>query len=98
MFPCTGCGLCCQNISNVLELKKLDLGDGVCKYFDCINNSCMIYKNRPKICRIDTMFEVKYKKQFLTKNIFYKENAKVCNLLQEQNNVNINFRVKILGE
>ena len=49
MFPCTGCGLCCQNITNIEELKEYDLGNGVCKYFDSISNKCKIYDDRPNI-------------------------------------------------
>lgn len=80
------------------KTKKLDLGNGVCKYFNTIDNFCTIYKNRPDICRIDRMFENKYQQHFLTKNIFYKENARVCNWLQEKHCINDNFRVKIRGE
>ena len=39
MFPCTSCGLCCQNISTVVELKEFDLGNGVCKHLDTLNNN-----------------------------------------------------------
>jgi len=96
MFPCTGCGLCCQNISEIDELKEFDLGNGTCKYLDIKNGFCEIYETRPKICRIDEMYEMKYKKNF-TKKEFYLENAKVCNFLQEQYNIDISFRI-ILGE
>ena len=98
MFPCTRCGLCCQNISTIPELRELDLGNGICKYFNAIDNSCIIYKNRPDICRIDKMFKNKYQQQFLTKNMFYKENARVCNLLQQKHHIDDNFRVRIRGE
>lgn len=94
MFPCTGCGLCCQNISTVEELKEFDLGNGTCKHFDLINNSCRIYDDRPQICRVDEMFTITYS-NFFTKEEFYIENAKVCNKLQEQYGINENFRVKI---
>ena len=94
MFPCTGCGLCCQNISTVEELKEFDLGTGICKYFDLITNSCMIYDSRPDICKVDTMFNLKYKKYF-TKEEFYIENANVCNSLQEQYEINESFRITI---
>jgi len=94
MFPCTSCGLCCQNISTVEELKAFDLGNGVCKYFDTISNKCKIYEDRPQICRVDKMFDIQYSKYF-TKEEFYIENAKVCNSLQEQYKINDSFRVKI---
>lgn len=94
MFPCSGCGLCCQNISEVKELKEYDLGNGICKYFDTISNKCEIYDNRPDICNIEKMYEVEYFKYF-TKLDFYKENAKVCNLLQDNNKLNKSYRIKI---
>jgi len=65
MFPCTNCGLCCQNIFSIEELKDYDLGNGVCKNFDFKKNNCKIYDNRPNICRIDKMFNIKYSKYFL---------------------------------
>ena len=94
MFPCTSCGLCCQNISTVKELSEFDLGNGTCKHFNIVNNSCNIYETRPSICKIDEMFEDKYN-QFFTKQEFYTENAKVCNLLQETYKLDNSFRVKI---
>lgn len=95
-FPCTSCGLCCQNISNIEELKDYDLGNGICKHFDILNKNCKIYDDRPNICRVDTMFQLEYKKYF-TKEAFYIENAKVCNALQEQYGLNESFKI-IVGE
>jgi Fe-S-cluster containining protein len=94
MFPCTSCGLCCQNISKIKELLEFDLGNGVCKYFNHIDNSCKIYDNRPQICRVDEMFKVKYNRYF-SREEFYIENAKVCNSLQEQYKINESFRIRI---
>lgn len=94
MFPCTGCGLCCKNISNIVELKDFDLGNGVCKHYDMKQNICKIYETRPDICRVDKMFNIKYNKHF-TKMDFYIENAKVCNELQNQYNLNDSFKIKI---
>lgn len=94
MFPCSSCGLCCQNIANIEELKEFDLGNGVCIHFDSISNSCKIYNNRPTICRVDKMFDVKYY-QYFTREEFYIENAKICNLLQKRYKINESFRVKI---
>jgi len=94
MFPCTSCGLCCQNISNIKELERYDLGNGVCKYSDTISNLCTIYENRPDICRVDKMFDLVYSKEF-TQEEFYIGNAKVCNDLQEQYKMDKSFRVKI---
>lgn len=96
MFPCTSCGLCCQNISTVAELKEFDLGDGICKHLDTLNNNCRIYETRPDICRIDKMYNMKYYKLY-KKNDFYIENAKVCNQLQEKYKLDDSFNV-IIGD
>jgi len=96
MFPCTGCGLCCQNITDIVELKEYDLGNGTCKYFDTIGGLCKIYETRPSICRIDKMFDMKYHKQF-TKDEFYKLNADACNAMQDRYKVDKSFKI-ILGE
>jgi len=96
MFPCTSCGLCCQNIRNIEELKEFDLGNGTCKYFNYNNQECTIYEHRPNICRVDKMFELVYYKKF-TREEFYIGNAKVCNALQVQYKFDKNFRVIIEG-
>jgi len=94
MFPCSNCGLCCQNIGGIIELQNFDLGNGVCKYFDPITHDCNIYDSRPEICSVDTMYEVKYK-QYFTKEEFYMQNANVCNTLQEQYKIDKSYRIKI---
>ncbi len=95
MFPCTSCGLCCQNIAGIGDLRDYDIGNGVCKHFNSITHSCDIYDDRPDICKIDKMFEIEYSKYF-TKKEFYIENAKVCNTLQDQYKLDKSFR--IIGE
>ena len=94
MFPCSSCGLCCQNISKVKELNHFDLGNGVCKYLNTKNNSCQIYETRPDICRVDKMFDIQYSQHF-KKEDFYILNAKVCNDLQEKYNLDKSYRLKI---
>lgn len=96
MFPCTQCGLCCQNISGIKELESFDLGDGICKYFDKKSSSCKIYEHRPNICKIDHMYKTEYKKYF-TKQEYYLKNATACNALQEACNMGTEYRIK-LGE
>jgi len=95
MFPCTSCGLCCQNISTVNELKEFDLGNGVCKFFNQSSNACQIYETRPAICRVDMMYELKYKDFFSGRHDFYIENAKVCNQLQLKAQLDQSFKVTI---
>ena len=94
MFPCTGCGLCCQNISHVEELVLFDTGNGVCKFFDASLKNCKIYDLRPDICRVDKMFEIKYFKHF-SKSDFYAINAGICNQLQIVYGMEEKFRIKL---
>ena len=96
-FNCTKCGICCQNIGHIKELKEYDLGNGICKYFDKTNNLCTIYENRPDICNIDLMYEKEYYK-FFTKKEFYILNAKVCNSLQECFGIDLSYRVNLEKE
>jgi len=96
MFPCSGCGVCCQNITTVKELKEFDIGNGVCKFFDRKTNSCTIYESRPNICKVDKMFDIKYSNEF-SKKEFYKLNARACNELQEKYHLDISYRIQ-LGE
>lgn len=96
MFPCTQCGLCCQNISSVIELKKFDIGNGVCKHYSIVDKSCKIYDLRPDICQIDKMYDLKYYKFFLKKD-FYIKNADICNQLQNKYKLDSSYKV-IIGE
>ncbi len=43
-FPCTSCGLCCKNITGIIELIGFDAGNGVCKFLDLETNLCKIYE------------------------------------------------------
>jgi len=96
MFPCTSCGLCCQHISSIKELKKFDLGNGVCKYLNTLTNQCCIYETRPEICRVDEMYDKKYNK-FYSKKDFYLINAEACNHLQLQHKLDDSYKV-IIGD
>ena len=96
MFPCSACGLCCQNISLVKELEDFDLGNGTCKYYDAINFKCTIYEKRPAICNVEKMFDLEYHK-FFSRNEFYILNANVCNDLQEKYNADKKYKIT-LGE
>ena len=82
-FPCTVCGACCLHIGGIAELAGFDLGNGICKHLDEKTNTCKIYANRPRICRVDAMFETfanSYSRQE-----FYALNLKACQILQQKN-------------
>jgi len=93
-LTCSSCGLCCQHIAKVPELKEFNLGNGTCKYYDALNKSCKIYETRPDICRVDRMYELRYHKDF-TKEEYRISNAKICNSLQEFYNLDESFRIKL---
>lgn len=96
MFPCSKCGLCCQNISTVEELIEFDLGNGVCKFFNYETKSCSIYDTRPNICRVSDMYKLKYYKDF-SKEEFFKINVNACNEIQDKYEFDISYRIN-LGE
>lgn len=93
-FACTKCGLCCQNIAHIKELRDFDRGDGVCKHLNLKTKECEIYAARPEICRVELMFE-KYFYEKYSKKEFYALNAKACNLMQENAGLGEEFRVVI---
>lgn len=82
-FACDCCGICCQTISNIEELKEYDLGNGICKFLNQEDKKCSIYANRPLICRIDRMYETYYAKT-MTREEFYCLNQEACNILKNK--------------
>ena len=80
MFPCTKCGLCCQNLSRNILYKDLDRGDGVCSHLTK-TMTCGIYDNRPILCRIDEAYDALFSKQVSLLE-YYKLNAQSCYELQ----------------
>lgn len=90
-FPCTGCGLCCQQLAEVSALGHLDRGDGTCVHFSTASG-CTVYETRPLACRIDEGFRV-FASDQMTLDDFYHLNADVCNQLQEAAGMSPTFRV-----
>jgi Fe-S-cluster containining protein len=90
-FPCTACGLCCQQLTGVSVLSHLDRGDGTCVHYSAVLG-CEVYENRPVACRIDEGFRV-FAKDRMTLEDFYRLNAEVCNQLQESAGLPPIFRV-----
>lgn len=93
MYPCTGCGLCCKNISGIELLKQYDLGNGTCSNLKK-DNKCKIYTSRPLVCRIDDMYNEVFQQDY-EKLFFYKLNAKICNQFQNDALFELSYRVKI---
>ena len=94
IFPCSGCGLCCQNISNIEELKDFDLGNGVCKHYNFKTKECSIYTNRPDICSVEKMHKKVYFERY-SKKEFFRLNAEVCNSLQKRYSLDDSYRINL---
>ena len=97
-FPCTQCGACCSNITNIDFLSEFNR-NGICK--NLINNNCSIYENRPLLCRIDDAYDEIFS-EYMTKEQYYLTNAQACNELQEKMQIDKRYRINIdaikLGE
>lgn len=91
-FPCTQCGLCCKNITNVIGLEDFQQGDGVCIHYSSING-CEIYRDRPLVCRVEEGYKAFF--STMSKEVFYQRNAEICNQLQEQAEMNVFYRVRL---
>lgn len=79
MYNCEHCGCCCRNLDKSDIYAPLDRGDGVCKYLE--GNDCLIYENRPLLCRIDDSYDSMFS-SLMTREDFYKINKQVCKKLQ----------------
>lgn len=80
-FPCTQCGLCCQNVHLAEQTSYLDRGDGSCRYYDDAGKRCLIYETRPDICRIDRQYKLYYAEQY-SWDEFVEANVAVCRILK----------------
>lgn len=79
MFHCDKCGACCRALDGSSIYALLNRGDGVCKYLD--GNLCIIYENRPTLCRVDESYELLWK-GIMDRDTYYKQNYEVCKLLK----------------
>jgi len=92
-FPCSQCGLCCQRVGRSPLTDFLDRGDGVCTHFDAVTRLCAVYDRRPMVCRVEAAHNVIA--PHLDRTDYYKANAEICNQLQEETGMSLNFRVII---
>lgn len=81
MFECSKCGICCRNIDKIPELSEFHNGDGVCIYLNR-NNLCSIYENRPDICNVEKMYQLKYK-DIMSWDEYEKMNMEGCRILRK---------------
>lgn len=83
-FNCSMCGECCRHIENIPDLSTYNRGDGVCINLE--SNLCRIYENRPDICNVEKMYDIKYK-EYYTREEFYKINENVCKEIKKLINI-----------
>lgn len=79
-FPCNGCGKCCRLVDRSHETAWLDRGDGTCRNFDENARSCMIYEQRPLVCRVQDYY-VAHLATRIKWDDFVKLNVDICSHL-----------------
>lgn len=108
-FPCTGCGLCCQNAKKILYntnfLKENNLEfpygftpSGMCEMYIPYLKKCSVYDNRPLVCDVAKLYEQKIDKKTvmpISKEHFFKINATECNKLIKKAQLDERFLVVI---
>lgn len=73
MFICDKCCECCRNLHKSSLYDELHTGDDSIQ-----DNLCLIYENRPLLCRIDDCYEIMFKEK-LSYNEYIEFNYKYCN-------------------
>lgn len=98
-FECSGCGSCCRRIKTAVLATKDIPGlefpyswddNGKCEML-LDDNSCKVYKDRPLLCNVEKLAD----KMKLNKKGFYKLNHNACLKMQEVDNVDPKFRLKL---
>lgn len=98
-FNCSGCGACCRRIStavaNTSHIKELEFPYGWDENGKCEmlldDNSCMVYAHRPLLCDVERLaLHLGYDKE-----PFFKANNKACIELQDADNVDPKYRLKL---
>lgn len=94
-FPCTQCGLCCQNVSFSEHTIYLDRGDGTCRHYSDVDKHCLIYDTRPDICRVDKQYHINYSSLY-SWDEFVELNIGVCRLLQGESDLGETDTVNVI--
>jgi uncharacterized protein len=93
MFPCTKCGCCCKRVGEAVRISGIQFPYGFNDKGECemlVDNKCIVYANRPWICNVDKII----KKNKFNKKIYYKETARECNKMMDEDGISKNFRIK----
>ncbi len=75
-FECDRCGLCCQHIDIIPQLKAFDSGNGRCIHL-LSSNLCDIYPDRPEVCNVEAMYKLYYKGT-ISEEEYIKKNKQGC--------------------
>ncbi len=81
MFNCDMCGACCRHLDRSSIYDELNRGDGICRHLD--GNKCMIYSDRPIICRVDESYYCYFSETY-TLEEYYSLNYEACKALKEE--------------
>jgi len=100
-FDCTGCGSCCRRVGEYLgELQKRGFPykakeDGrTCEMLGD-DNKCAVYKNRPDVCNIESMFYKVHSRSGKSKKAVFLEEATLCNKFMDEDGVDKSLRVNL---
>mgnify|MGYP003646718261 CR=1 FL=1 len=89
-FLCSGCGACCVTAGKMGVMP--DRGDG-----GCINlnkkNECLIYEDRPDICRVDVMHKITNPE--LSKKEYFIKSTKACHEIIDLLKINIKYKIPL---
>jgi len=91
-FLCSECGACCRSIGKMngskygLPVKE----DGSCA--NLVGNKCSIYKDRPSICRVESMT---HKKPNQSRKDYYIESTKACHILIDNEGLDESYKIDI---
>ena len=77
---------------NNIDSLATDRGDGACGNLG-ENNECLIYEDRPDICRVDKFY--KNFEDLITKKQFYIENTKACHYLIDKHKLDDSYKINI---
>jgi Fe-S-cluster containining protein len=72
---------CCKRVNLLPETAAMDRGDGTCRHLDEQLGGCVIYEQRPDICRVDRQYALHYRQQ-MSWEVFVRVNEQACRDLQ----------------
>lgn len=93
-FPCTACGACCRHVAESHLTQWLDRGDGGCRHLEDATGLCLVYAQRPLMCRVDEAFP--HLGGSMSQAQYYAANAQVCNELQALHGIPDHKRIQLV--